>query len=70
LERTWAMTSERTILLALDWAKAFDSISPASLMRALLLFGMPRHLVDMIFAIYSSRDLAVRECGASSEVHE
>ena len=53
-----------------DWAKAFDSISPASLMRALLRFGLPRHLVDMIGAMYSSREFFVRECGASSEVHE
>ena len=31
---------QQLLLLALDWAKAFDSVSPAALAKALLRFGL------------------------------
>ena len=36
------------VLLALDWAKAFDSLDPSALNRALVRFGIPRPFVDMV----------------------
>ena len=69
LETTWAAKGGRKLFLALDWAKAFDSISPSSLLIALSRFGLPRHFVEMIGAIYSSRRFFVRECGSTSGMH-
>ena len=31
IDRAWMVNSGETVMLALDWAKAFDSISPAAL---------------------------------------
>ena len=69
LDKTWAAKSEQKLFLALDWAKAFDSISPSSLLKALARFGLPPGYVDMIGAIYSSRKFFVHECGSTSGVH-
>ena len=55
IENAWAKRDGKVILLALDWAKAFDSIAPAALNHALLRFGCPQHFVEMISAIYSDR---------------
>ena len=42
-------------LLALDWAKAFDRISPESLFYALHRFGLPDHVINIVRSIYSER---------------
>ena len=53
-------------LLALDWAKAFDSISPESLLQALRRFGLLPHFLDIVRSIYSDRKFVVEECGEVS----
>ena len=53
-------------LLALDWAKAFDSISPASLLTSLRRFGLPEYVLDIISSIYSDRKFFVQDCGVQS----
>jgi len=62
-----AVKGGRVTLLALDWSKAFDSISPDGLVRALTRFGIPREMVDMVCHMYRGRSFYVRDCGASSE---
>jgi len=69
IEDTWAEKDGKSILLALDWAKAFDSISPASLTRALLRFGCPPAFIEMIQAIYCDRQFLVSDSGCTSKDH-
>ena len=57
---------ESLLLLALDWAKAFDSIDPGRLLHALERFGLPRHMVEVIGAIYHNRSFFVRMEGNDS----
>eukprot|EP00959_Pyramimonas_sp_CCMP1952_P306210 6408546-Pyramimonas_sp.AAC.1 len=47
LEDAWATKEGAVHLLALDWAKAFDSVSPAAMETSLRRFGCPAKLVDM-----------------------
>ena len=56
-------------MLALDWAKAFDSVAPASLVQALQRFGIPNEFVQMVQAIYSRRRFSVRDAGETSSLH-
>ena len=39
-------------MVFLDWAKAFDRIRSDRLLKALLRFGFPQHLVNVIGFIY------------------
>ena len=55
LENVWAAKDGQMIMLALHWAKAFDSISPEALLAALRRFGLPGQILEMIGAIYSDR---------------
>ena len=48
VEQTWSKHEGRLVFLALDCAKAFDSISPESLVHALLRFGLPSHVCDIV----------------------
>ena len=57
-------------LLALDWQRAFDSISSDGLQVALKRFGLPDHLLAVIANIYSERKFTVRECGYTSDVRQ
>ena len=54
------------VLLALDWTKAFDSISPDSLFNALYRFDLPNHFVNIVRAIYRERQFFIKETGQSS----
>ena len=56
-------------MLALDWAKTFDSLDPAALQAALLRFGCPEPFVDMVRAIYTSRSFVVSDGGVLSSHH-
>ena len=54
--------------LALDWQKAFDSINPEAMSAALERFGLPRHVLEVLKAIYSDRCFRVRGCGQLATV--
>ena len=69
IEDAWATKDGRVIMLALDWEKAFDSISPPGLERALLRFGCPKDFVELISAIYSDRMFVVCDNGRYSGWH-
>ena len=58
------------MLLALDWAKAFDSVMPDALLEALRRFGLPREVLAAVRAIYSARSFAVKDCGQTSASRE
>lgn len=45
------------VFVALDWAKAFDCISPDGLVDALRRFGLPRRFLEFIQNIYHHRQL-------------
>ena len=65
-----AVKDRSLLLLALDWAKAFDSISPDRLVHALRLFGLPQKVLDVIQAIYANRIFYVNDAGHNSGHHE
>ena len=69
LERAWAQKDGKVVLLALDWAKAFDSVSPSALAGALLRIGVPQEFVKMIQAIYQDQRFIVRDAGHTSTWH-
>ena len=66
LEQNAATKDTKLILLALDWAKAFDCISPDSLMLCLARFGVPPNFVRVIQAIYTNRCFYVADAGVDS----
>ena len=66
IEETWAQRDATLVLLALDWAKAFDTISPEYLLQALRRFGLPEKMLQMIKAIYTNRTFSVKDAGAIS----
>lgn len=70
LEDTWAAKDGRMVFAALDWARAFDSISPTALHRALLRFGVPEKFANVVGAIYRDRKFFVRDAGADSAKHQ
>ena len=55
IDNAIAQRDEKLVILASDSFKAFGSISPAALMRALYRFGIPQQFIEMIYAVYSSR---------------
>lgn len=69
IEQAWEQKEGKLILLALDWAKAFDSISPDALVSALARFGVPIHMLRVIRAIYDNRVFQVRDAGCMSGSH-
>ena len=54
-------------LLALDWAKAFDSINVESLVNALKRFGLPLGLLEMITSFLQMRAFYVRDAQQNSQ---
>lgn len=69
IEEAWATKDGKIILLALDWAKAFDSISPMGLKAALRRFGCGVDFVEMISGIYTDRQFVVEDGGCTSAWH-
>jgi hypothetical protein len=49
----------RTAMLALDWAKAFDSINVDAMITALRRFGLPEKILRIVAHIYQDRFFAV-----------
>ena len=64
MDDVWAQKDGSLVFLALDWAKAFDSVSPSALLTALGRFGVPAEFVDAVGAIYSVCCFAVNDPGA------
>ena len=52
-------------LLALDWKKAFDRVSVASLIEALRRFGIPQHFCFVVDAIMNNRAFFVTSSARS-----
>ena len=69
IEEAWARPGGAAVLLALDWAKAFDSATPASLFKALDRFGIPAAFIEAVADIYSNRSFCVRDAGVQSDMH-
>ena len=63
VEQAWAQRDGRLIVLALDWSKAFDSMSPDALLIGLRRFGLPEKVLETIGAIYQDRRFQLRDCG-------
>ena len=59
-----AQRNGKVFVMALDWAKAFDSINPEAMLAGLRRFGLPQHVLGVIAAIYSSRMFQVRDCSS------
>ena len=70
IDKAWMLESGGTILMALDWAKAFDSISPAALRVCLQRFGLPAKFLSIISAIYADRRFTVRDTGRESSAKQ
>ena len=66
IDKAHAIKNSKLVLLALDWAKAFDSIMPEPMLVALERFGLPTQFLAMISAIYDSRSFFVSESGHQS----
>ena len=66
IELAWAQRDGRLTVLALDWAKTFDSIDPCAMIAGLRRFGLPEHALQVIQAIYTDRCFEVHDCGAAS----
>ena len=69
LDRIWANSDSLAIFLALDWAKAFDSISLTGLVDALIRFGIPQEFAMIVVNIYHGRQFYVKDCGQISNYH-
>ena len=67
IEEIWGMRDGKGVFLALDWAKAFDSISPEAMARALHRFGCPSKLVVIVMEIYKRRTFVVHDSGYCSK---
>ena len=66
IEETWDKRDGRLMLLALDWAKAFDSVSPDALCESLRRFGIPADFIQMVRAVYTDRRFYVQESTGKS----
>ena len=52
IELAWAGRTSQVSLLALDWAKAFESIDPHALVVMLSRFGLPDVVLNIVRNIY------------------
>lgn len=68
IECAVAWKNGRLSVLALDWKRAFDSITISSLHQALERFGLPAHVLKVVRAIYTNRQFFVQDCGETSDV--
>ena len=59
IDEAHAIRITKLALLALDWAKAFNSMMPGPMLAALECFGLPADFLAMINAIYDSRTFFV-----------
>ena len=69
IDRALASKDECLIIVALDWAKIFDSISPNALCHALRRFGVSEGLAVITADIYTQRIFKVEWDGQPSNFH-
>ena len=69
IEMATSLNNGKLMVLALDWARAFDSISPPAMIEALRRFGITEHVLRVIQAIYSERSSKVVDCNETSKQH-
>ena len=69
VERAWAERYGCLHMLALDWSRAFDSISTEALINALRRLGFPTHVISVIQSIYTDRAFMVKDSGRTSGIH-
>ena len=69
IEQCHNSKNQSMIFLALDWAKAFDSIDPVCLVQALRRFGLPQTFLSIIQNIYTDRKFVVVDHGHKSDLH-
>ena len=67
LERAWDLKDGRRTLLAHDWAKAFDNISPSAMQTALQRLGLTDKKLKAGAGIYNGRIFQVRDGGVVSQ---
>ena len=56
-------TQEKTLLVLLDWEKAFDKITHSSLVKTLERFNLPEKLIKVIGAMYRTPQFCCTERG-------
>ena len=62
-------STNKLILILLDWEKAFDKLAPASIPHTLRRFGVPDQLVAAIESIYLDPEFQVEIDGTASTWH-
>ena len=55
IDATYMSKDDQLSMIFLDWAKAFDRVSPPAMLAALRSFGIPQHYADVIGDIYTER---------------
>ena len=61
IEVALAQRGGQLLVLALDWAKAFDAVNTEAMLLALARFGIPPHVCNIVSAIYSKRIFKVKD---------
>jgi len=67
IELARAQRNGSVSLLALDWAKAFDSINVTSLLDALRRAGLPKTFLNMLEGMLAARTFYVQDFGGMSD---
>ena len=70
IDRCFNFKNCSSTLLALDWAKAFDSINSSYLLAALRRFGLPQKMLNIISNIYTDRTFSVLDFGVRSSIRK
>ena len=68
VEGAWAERGGSAVLLALDWAKAFDPICLDALFTTLRRFGAPEPFSHMVQNLHKNRTFFVQDSGARSRL--
>lgn len=70
LGHTAQLANGKLLMIALDWAKAFDSITPDRMRTAMRRFGIPEAFVRAVAGIYTDQKFFVRDAGNESTWHD
>ena len=70
IELACAQRHGQVSLLALDWAKAFDSVHVGRLLQCLRRFGITGRILDAISGLMRDRHFLVEDCGCKSTLRK